>query len=219
MPRSMLIYQEIPEDGPGTTLIGLHGRGGDLDQLVPLAEAIGSVRLIAPQAARPVTPATQAHSRSADGFTWFFQQNPGHPEPATFGEGLWMIEQFIYDVRDRQSPDQRTFLVGFEQGGVLAATLAAVVPEALAGVAVITGYLPDIPGWAPPMDQLNGLPVLLVHDPTDAAVPEPLVDRTATELAARHASVERKRVEGASRNPLAARDVLSEWLHTALIGP
>jgi predicted esterase len=215
MPRSMLVYQEVPEEGPGATLIGLHGRGGDLDQLVPLADAVGGIRLIAPQAARPVTPATQG-PHSSDGFMWFFVQDVGYPEPATFGEGLWMLEQFIYDVRDRQPPDQPTFLLGFEQGGVLSATLAGVVPESLSGVIVISGYLPQIPGWSPPVEDLNGLPVLLVEDPADTTIPTSLIESTLRQLDERHAAVERTHVEGTSRNPVLASVVVRQWLAATL---
>jgi predicted esterase len=212
MARSMLVYQEVPETATGTAvLIGLHGRGGDLDQLVPLARHVGPCQLIAPQAARPVSPVTQGHT-SADGFTWYFIQEIGYPEPATFGEGLWLVEQFVYDVRDRQGAGHPLFLVGYEQGAVLAVTLAAVVPEILAGVAAICGYWPDIQGWSPPVDKIDRLPVLLVHDPDDREITQPLIDKTATELSSRGATVELQRVDGARQNPLAAAGVLRKWI-------
>jgi predicted esterase len=214
MPRSMLVYQEVPEEGPGPTVIGLHRGGGDLDQLLPLAEAIGAVRLVAPQAARPVTPATQGTSGSPGGFTWFFIQELGYPEPATFGEGLWMVEQFIYDVRDRRGADQPMFLLGFEQGGVLSATLAGVVPDVLTGVVAISGYLPHIPGWSPPVEDLKGFPVLLIHDQTESQTLGSLIEETAREFARRHATVEQQHVEGVSRNPVLAADLVRTWLHS-----
>lgn len=212
MPRSMLVYQEVPETGPGTTLIGVHGSGGDLDQLVPLARELGDVRLIAPQAPRPVTPATQGYSASSGGFIWFFIQQVGNPEPATFGEGLWLVEQFVFDVRDRQAHGQPTFLLGVGQGAVLSVTLAGVLPEALAGVVAICGYLPDIPGWSLPVDDLQGLPVLLVHDPTDAELPLSLVEKTRDELARRGASVELQAVAGAAQIPALAANAIKPWL-------
>jgi phospholipase/carboxylesterase len=215
MPRSMLVYQDVPErTQDSATLIALHGSGGDLDQLLPLARDIGSVHLVAPQAARPVTPTTQGYSPTSDGYTWFFIQEMGHPEPATFGEGLWLVEQFIYDVRDRQNADQPTFLLGFEQGAVLSATMAAVVPDALAGVVAICGYLPEIPGWSPPMEDLNGLPVLLVHDPDDVSMPVALVEKTVEELTRRRAAVQRQYVAGSRKNPVTAAPVIKKWLGT-----
>ena len=132
-----------------------------MDQLVPLARELGSVQLVAPQAARPLSPTTQGYAPSSDGFTWFFIQDVGYPEPATFGEGLWLVEQFVHDVRDRQDVERPIFLVGYEQGAVLALTLAAVLPESLSGVAAIGGYLPEIRGWSPPVEDLEGLPAVM----------------------------------------------------------
>jgi predicted esterase len=213
MARSMLVYQEIPEHAIGkATIVGLHGRGGDLDQLCPLVRDLGPLQLIAPQAARPVSPATQGHGSSADGFMWYFIQELGYPEPATFGEGLWLVEQFIYDVRDRQGAKRPLFLVGFEQGGVLALTLAAVVPEMLAGVAAICGYWPDIRGWSPPVEDLNRLPVLLVHDADDEEIPAGLVERTSAELNARYASLDVRRIRGVRQNPAVAASALRGWM-------
>jgi phospholipase/carboxylesterase len=212
MPRSMLVYQEVPEAGPGPTVIGLHGGGGDLDQLLPLAGAIGPVRLVAPQAVRPVTPATQGTSGSPGGFTWFFIQELGYPEPATFGEGLWMVEQFVYDVRDRGGANEPTFLLGFDQGGVLSATLAAVLPDTLTGVVSISGYLPHIPGWSPPVEDLKGFPVLLVRDQSESQAARSLAEETARELARRHAAVDEQHVAGVSHNPALAADLVRAWL-------
>jgi len=212
MPQSMLIYQELPAAESVATVIGLHAEAGDVDQLLPLARRLGpACQLIAPQAARPTNPATQGYVEN-QGYLWFFIQEIGHPEPATFGESLWLLDRFICDVRERQGHDRPVFLVGYEQGAVLAATLAMVVPELLAGVVAISGYIPDIPGWSAPVEDLRDLPVLLVHDPGDPAMPLELVERTALRLTERHAAVEVREAAGAGRDPLAAADLTRAWI-------
>jgi predicted esterase len=218
MPQSMLVYQELPAAHSAATVIGLHAEAGDVDQLVPLAARLGpACQLIAPQAARPTNPATQGYVEN-QGYLWFFIQEIGHPEPATFGESLWLLDRFICDVRERQSDDRPLFLVGYEQGAVLAATLAMVVPELLAGVVAINGYVPDIPGWSAPVDDLQGIPVLLVHDPADPALPPELVERTTTGLTARRASVDVRQVAGVGRDPLAAAAVIRDWIAAHMAG-
>jgi phospholipase/carboxylesterase len=212
MPQSMLIYQELPVAASAATVIGLHAEAGDVDQLVPFAGRLGpQFQLIAPQAARPTNPATQGYVEN-QGYLWFFIQEVGHPEPATFGESLWLLDRFIADVRERQGSDRPLFLVGYEQGAVLAATLAMVAPEQLAGVVAIGGYVPDISGWSPPVEDVQGLPVLLVHDSDGPATPVELVERTAATLATRKATVEVQQIAGVSRDPLAAADLTRTWI-------
>ena len=211
MAKSMLVYQAVPVDPNGAaTLVGLHGRGGNAEELVSLARELGVYQLIAPQAAHSLNPVTQ--QTSADGFAWYFIQEIGYPEPATFGEGLWLLEQFIYDVRERQGSDLPIVLVGYDQGAVLAATLAAVLPDELIGVAAICGYLPEIRGWSPPVERIGGLPVLLVRDPGDTEIPRDLIDRTAIELGRRGAAVELQDIEGARSNLLLTAGTLRNWL-------
>jgi predicted esterase len=218
MARSMLAYQEVPAAlTSAATLVGLHGQGGDLDQLLPLASALERFQLVLPQAARPMSPSTQGQPQTADGFTWYFIQNVGCPEPATFGEGLWLVEQFIYDVRERQPDARPLLLLGFGQGAVVALTLATVLPDALAGVIAIGGYLPEIQGWSPPLDDLTKLPILLVHDPDDREVPPELIRRTVAELEERQAIVDERHVTGARRHPLVAVAQVSEWLDRAIV--
>ncbi len=217
MPRSMLVYQEVPESAAqAATLIGLHGSGGDLDQLVALGRNVGPFQFIAPQAARPVSPATQGYSATSDGYTWYFIQEAGRPEPATFGEGLWLVEQFIYDVKERKPPGHPTFLLGYEQGGVLSTTLAGVVPESLTGVVSICGYLPEIHGWSLPVEHLDGLPVLLVHDPDAGEIPRALLDKTVEELGRRGAAVQVQPATGAQHDPVAAAPIVRAWLYSQL---
>jgi predicted esterase len=212
----MLIYQELPAAESVATVIGLHAEAGDVDQLVPFAGRLGpQLQLIAPQGARPTNPATQGYVEN-QGYLWFFIQEVGHPEPATFGESLWLLDRFISDVRERQGAERPLFLVGYEQGAVLAATLAMVVPEQLAGVVAINGYLPDIPGWTPPVEDLQGLPVLLVHDPGDAALPVALVETAAATLAARKGAIDVQPLTGVGRDPLAAADLTRDWIAAAM---
>src|SRR5207244_613972 len=101
-------------------------------------------------------------------------------------ESLWSIEQFVYDVKDRMDGAERPIiLLGREQGALVALTMATIIPDWLAGVVGIGGYLPVIRGWSPPVETLIGLPVLLVHDP-QANNAQTVVETTAAEMRKRH---------------------------------
>jgi predicted esterase len=216
MARTVLVYRELPiESGISTaTIIALHGHGGDFDQLEPLCRAVGqSLQVVVPQAWRPVNPRMiPDNPDDYQGYAWYFTYQVGYPEPATFGDCLWQLEQFVYDVLDRQSVERPLFLLGYDQGAVLAVTMAGVVPESLAGVAAICGYLPEIRGWSLPVENVEGLPVLLVHDLQDLEIPLALVQKTVEELGQRGAAVDLREVPGARQDPLAAASVLREWL-------
>jgi predicted esterase len=70
-------------------------------------------------------------------------------------------------------PESRIALVGFSQGGALSLYTALTWPGAapLAGVHVLSGYLPRPGGVAPTPATLQRMPVRLYHGAADAVVP------------------------------------------------
>jgi pimeloyl-ACP methyl ester carboxylesterase len=86
------------------------------------------------------------------------------PSPAFFGDSLSEIEKFLWDEIERQSRDnaELPFLLGVEQGAIMALATAAAVPDLISGVIAIDGTFPHVPGWQPPLAPLEGLPVLLI---------------------------------------------------------
>jgi predicted esterase len=183
-PRSMLVYREVEgAQRPETaTVIALHGRDASLDQLIPLAASLGpDLRIVAPEAARGVYLGLELRGR-----TWFGIQEPGYPEPASFGDSLVQLERFVLDVLDRSAPP---ILLGYDLGAVLALAAVLAFPDRLSGVVAVCGYLPTIRGWSPPSVAANGLPVLLVSSRPDDDVPERLLAATAETLRGRGAAV------------------------------
>ncbi|HWQ23920.1 MAG TPA: hypothetical protein VNK94_07445 [Gaiellaceae bacterium] len=210
----MLVYRTVEPEASSAraTLVALHGRDATLDELVPLTRSLGpDLRVILAEAPRVVYVATVPVS-----FTWFRTGDPGHVEPASFGDSLYQVEQFVYDVAERHPGEPHPFLLGYDLGAVLALTAARVIPDFLSGVIGICGYLPAISGWSPPMEDLAGLPVLLVEDPADERVPAQLRKRTAKQLAARGADVRLKTLEGACALDPRVEEVVGGWLGTRL---
>lgn len=99
------------------------------------------------------------------GYTWFIGPFDT-PSPLYFGDALAEIERFLWDEIDRQErdPAELPFLVGVEQGAIMALATAAAVPDLLSGVIAVDGFLPVVPGWSPPLAPLDGLPILLIND-------------------------------------------------------
>jgi predicted esterase len=203
MSRSQLVYRAVaPDQGPEeATVIALHGRNGTLDDLVPLASSLGpAVGVFAPEAARGVYDGLELVSH-----TWFGLRADGEPEPASFGDSLFQLEQFVYDVVDRADGQGRLpFVLGYDYGAVLALAAATVIPDFLAGVMAVGGHLPTIPGWDSPVERADGLAVLLVGDAADRD--------SARRLRQRGAEVTTVEVDGAHLLGDEVAATLRQWL-------
>jgi predicted esterase len=212
MNRSMMIYRERrPQGARSRPIVALHGLGGDVDQLGLLCLGADSrAHLFTPQAIRPVTPTERSYRARDPGYRWYFGDLGDPPEPATLGESLWQVEQFIADVRD-SSKAARVLVIGVDQGAIVATLLARAIPEWLCGVVAIQGALAEIRGWSPPAQELSGLPLLLIYDPVYAALAAQVRDSASRfrELGARLSQVE---APGVGSHVLLASPHVHRWL-------
>jgi predicted esterase len=179
MPYSALVYRDLPpETSPArATIVALHGATGGLDDLVPLARSLGSdVRVVAPEAARGVYTV-----REMVAHTWYGGGRAYRPEPASFGDSLAQIERFVHDVRERAAEGEPAlpWLLGYDQGAVLALALAAIAPDLVCGAMAVCGSLPTFsdPGLLEIV--ASDVPVLLVGDRSDTAPAEAELGATA----------------------------------------
>ena len=212
MPYSALVYREVPPaEGPArATVVALHGANGGLDDLVPLARSLGpNLHVVAPEAARGVYTI-----RELVAHTWYGGWRIDRPEPASFGDSLAQLERFLYDVRERAGAKASgpPWLLGVDQGAVLALSLAAVVPDLIAGAMAIRGCLPTFsdPTLLEPV--ASALPILLVADPDDSALPPAEVEAIAKRFAALGATVATTWMAGARDLGPGVTDALRLWL-------
>lgn len=217
--RTQLVYRdEIQDSGSGSpVLIALHGYEGDSTQLLPVANALTVAgRVLTPEGPRPAV----VYGRNAKGRSWYAMQGLAQPEPASFGDGLVEIEQCLLDTIEATAGGGENpppiFLLGLDQGALLALSLACVWPEAVTGVAAICGYLPDIPGWTQDDRPLNGMPVLLVHDPEYLEVPASLQQQTQDRLITKGARVTVHTVSKVRELPSSLTGLLNTWMETTL---
>lgn len=178
--RSQLLRRELRSSAAERcgTLLVLHSDGADAGELLPLCAALGGdFDVLAPQAARSRNPFLSSAPpddprwRAYAGFSWFRRDDGGHPEPASFGDSLWQIEQLVLELRERG--DGPLFLIGYRDGATLALGAARALPELLDGVVAIDGDAPEIPGWSEPLEAPGSLPVAEIRadytDPRGAA--------------------------------------------------
>lgn len=162
-PLSQLLYHRIQEGPISPRIITLHkyNQHGEDVQAYGVAAAPNG-RVISLESYKGVFI-----GRDIVGYTWFV--GPQHqPSPLFFGDALAEIEKFLWDEIDRQQTPtaELPFLVGVEQGGIMALGTAAAVPDLLSGVIAVDAFLPIVPGWEPPLAPLDNLPILLINDPS-----------------------------------------------------
>lgn len=160
-PLSQLGYARIQDRPASPRLITLHGHNRRGDSPAELGRAAAPHgRIIGLESYKGVYI-----GRTVVGYTWYIGPLD-RPSPIFFGDALSEIERFLWDDLDRQASDQPElpFLLGVEQGAVMAIAAALAVPDLLSGVIAVDGALPIVPGWDPPLAPLADLPMLLLGD-------------------------------------------------------
>ena len=153
--------------GPAPLLIMLHGYGSNEHDLFDLAQYLDP-RL-------HIVSARGVLSLPWGGFAWYnLGGTPGNlrPDPDTRERAVGFLENFIRDLPGRLGTDpQRTFLLGFSQGAIMSLAMAMRLPERLAGVIALSGYLdPDL-NIVPPPAGLAELDILQIHGLYDDVIP------------------------------------------------
>lgn len=161
-PLSQLIYKRVQANGASPRILTLHKYnqyGQDVKDYALAASP--NAHIIGLESYKGVFL-----GKEIVGYTWFVGPF-AHPSPLFFGDALAEIERFLWDEIDRQDTTdvELPFLLGVEQGAIMAIAAAAAVPDLVSGVIAIGGFLPDVPGWEPPLVPLDGLPILLIDDP------------------------------------------------------
>jgi predicted esterase len=176
---SQMTYAPFQPGQEGPTVLTLHRYNEFADGMRELGLAVNPTgRVVGLQSTKGVYV-----GRNIVGYTWYLGPQL-RPSPVHFGDSLAELERFLWDEVDRQHPGpaRLPFLVGDEQGAIMALSMAAVAPDLLSGVIAINAALPLVPGWEPPLAPLNGLPFLLVN-PLDHSMGDARV-LTGSELAA-----------------------------------
>jgi phospholipase/carboxylesterase len=157
--------------GEATSLvIFLHGYGADGNDLIGLAEPLAphlpSTRFLAPNA-------PQRCANNPMGFQWFpIPWLDGSSEVASAvaaGQAFAMLDGWLDAVAGQGVPPERTALVGFSQGAMMALQVGLRRKAPLAGIVGFSGRLLRPERLA--AEIATRPPVLLVHGDEDPMVP------------------------------------------------
>ena len=147
------------------TVIALHGRGADENDLIPVVSALklSDALLITPRA---------PFAFPYGGFAWYNIADEAFPDPESFETSLKLLRKFIDEVRDGYPVDpKRILLLGFSQGSMMAYATGLPRRSEFLGIAAMSGYVPY--RSTPPLrfDNLTGFPIFISHGSEDPVIP------------------------------------------------
>lgn len=183
-------------------LLLLHGTGGNETDLLTLGEAVApGAALLSPRGQVLERGAPRFFRRLAEGV---FDENDIRRRAAD-------LARFVAEARDAYGIE-RPVALGYSNGANIAAAVALLHPDALAGAALLR---PMAPFRDPPAVRLDGTPILILSGAADPIATPESVARLERTFSAAGAAVSHERTlagHGLTRDDLAAA---SRWLAAA----
>jgi phospholipase/carboxylesterase len=179
LPNSAALLETVErETGPQPrwTVLWLHGLGADGHDFAPIVpELVGpdwpAVRFVFPHApVRPVTINNGMRMRA-----WYdirdFSNLANRADREGVEQSVAQVDALIAREGERGVPPERIVLAGFSQGG--AVTLAAGLRRTrpLAGLVVLSSYLPTVPADTDVPEPARRQPAFVAHGRQDPVVP------------------------------------------------
>ena len=162
-----------PSGDASAAVIWLHGLGADGHDFEPVVPQLGlppSVRFIFPHApTRPVT-INGGHVMRA----WYdlVDANPDNEDEAGIRASGKLVRALVRRENERGVPHARIVLAGFSQGGAMTLFTGLRYPEKLAGMLVLSAYLPLASKTRAELQNENlGVPIFMAHGTYDPMLP------------------------------------------------
>lgn len=212
---STLVHKVAPFDGiskeRSPTVILLHGRGADEDDLLGLTPYLNPRFLI--------IAARAPFSFSYGGQTWYDILGNGTPHPDQFKESYERLEQFVKDVKEHYSVDHRNlFLLGFSMGTVMSYAYSLTHPDEVSGVVAHSGYIPEDTPLKFQWEKLSGKGFLIAHGTQDPVIGIESSRRAKDLLSRTKADVTYKEYEFPHTMSEESVNDFSQWLTMRVVG-
>jgi len=153
------------------TMIMLHGRGTDEEDLIGLAQQYDP-RLLVLSVRAPFP------FQEGGGFTWYDAGSIGTPDPVKFPVSYGKLLRFVEDaLRGYPVDPARVILLGFSMGSVMAFALSLTRPELVRAVVAHSGYVPEGTNLSFRWQDLGSVDFFIAHGTQDPVVPIALARR------------------------------------------
>lgn len=198
-----------PDATPRALVVLLHGVGGDELQLAAVAATLPrDVAVALPRGPRTI---------SGERLGWFRVGLGSDPPQVVMDEAEDSRQRLLTLVGHLQSTldvaPSWTWLAGFSQGGVLAASAALTAPERVAGMAIACGrILPEIEDAIASREAVSHLQALIVHGRDDDTLPPRWADDAAARLDTLGVEHRLEMVDGGHELSKTVLASLSAWL-------
>ncbi|HMK38319.1 MAG TPA: alpha/beta hydrolase-fold protein [Bacteroidota bacterium] len=147
------------------TMIMLHGRGADEEDLIGLAGHYDPRFLVL--SVRAPYPFSLG-----GGYTWYDVGKIGTPDPAMFRMSYDRLSRFLDDALHGYPVDpSQVFLFGFSMGTVMAFALSLTRPELFRGVIANSGYVPEGTHLTLRWREIGNLAFFIAHGTEDPVIP------------------------------------------------
>jgi phospholipase/carboxylesterase len=159
-----VILPDSNSPGPHPTLILLHGRGADENDLLGLAQYLDARLLIIAVRA--------PFDFEYGGYTWYDLLEVNKPEPSQFKRSYDLLVNFLSEIKEQLPVDHRNlFLLGFSMGSMMSYSLALTRPHEIKGVIAHSGYIPEDIDLPFMWNALNGTSFFIAHGTLDPVIP------------------------------------------------
>lgn len=149
---------------PCPTILALHGRGSNEEDLLGLAPHLPEGLLwISPRAPLLLGPGS---------YEWYRVRMIGMPDPEQVMAALDTIDHFIGEILSAYPIDPRKlFVFGFSQGSMLSMCYTLSRPARVSGVIAHSGYIPTGMDLQIDEEGVKGKSFLLTHGQQDTVIP------------------------------------------------
>ncbi len=143
---SQLAYRVRAGANHQPLIIMIHGLGGDenvtwvFEQVLPKYATV-----IAPRAPMWIDPNTPFAEEASGGYSWFRPTQLPRPDAPTLTRSIEQLQVFIRKAREKyQANENEVYLLGFSQGAAVSYALSFAMPNEIAGVIALAGFLPEL---------------------------------------------------------------------------